>query len=171
MTPDNANAILQFVTGYIEREHPTTKKVLAAVPAEKCDYAPDPKCMKSLDLAWHIASAEQLFMAGAANGEFTRTGGKRPDEMSSPEKIVAWYEQQTSENLAKVKAMTPEQSLRVVDFFGIWQMPAVHWLQFLLTHSIHHRGQLSSYLRPMGAKVPSIYGPSGDEQPQQAAKS
>jgi uncharacterized damage-inducible protein DinB len=47
--------------------------------------------------------------------------------------------------------------------FGMFNLPAVMYLQFMLNHSIHHRGQLSSYLRPMGAKVPSIYGGSFDE--------
>jgi uncharacterized damage-inducible protein DinB len=45
----------------------------------------------------------------------------------------------------------------------MFNLPAVMYLQFMLNHSIHHRGQLSSYLRPMGAKVPSIYGGSFDE--------
>jgi uncharacterized damage-inducible protein DinB len=44
----------------------------------------------------------------------------------------------------------------------MFQLPAVTYLNFLLHHSIHHRGQLSMYLRPMGAKVPSIYGESYD---------
>jgi uncharacterized damage-inducible protein DinB len=47
--------------------------------------------------------------------------------------------------------------------FGMFNLPAVMYLQFMLNHSIHHRGQLSAYLRPMGAKVPSIYGGSFDE--------
>ena len=44
------------------------------------------------------------------------------------------------------------------------KMPAVTFLSLNVRHSVHHRGQLSSYLRPMGAKVPGIYGPSGDSQ-------
>ncbi|MDQ6678111.1 MAG: DinB family protein, partial [Acidobacteriota bacterium] len=52
--------------------------------------------------------------------------------------------------------------LRIVDFRGLFQLPAVMYLSFLLHHSIHHRGQLSMYLRPMGAKVPAIYGESYD---------
>ena len=52
--------------------------------------------------------------------------------------------------------------VKIVDFRGIFQLPLVIYLDFLLHHSIHHRGQLSMYLRPMGAKVPSIYGESYD---------
>ena len=54
---------------------------------------------------------------------------------------------------------------KVLDFFGMMQMPAVVFLQLCIKHSVHHRGQLSAYLRPMGGKVPSIYGPSADENP------
>ena len=52
--------------------------------------------------------------------------------------------------------------MKVVDFRGIFQLPAVAYLQTAQIHSIHHRGQLSMYLRPMGAKVPAIYGESYD---------
>jgi uncharacterized damage-inducible protein DinB len=65
--------------------------------------------------------------------------------------------------LEQVKAMTPEQLATEVDFFGVMKMPAVGLLSMALRHSIHHRGQLSSYLRAMGGKVPGIYGPSADE--------
>jgi hypothetical protein len=55
-----------------------------------------------------------------------------------------------------------EQLLKIVDFRGLFQFPAVVYIQVGMNHSIHHRGQLSMYLRPMGAKVPSIYGESYD---------
>jgi hypothetical protein len=53
--------------------------------------------------------------------------------------------------------------------FAKWTQPAVTYLSLDMSHGIHHRGQLSAYLRPMGAKVPSIYGPSADEPLQAAA--
>ena len=52
--------------------------------------------------------------------------------------------------------------MRIVDFRGIFQLPAVMYLQTAQVHSIHHRGQLTMYLGPMGAKVPAIYGESFD---------
>jgi len=51
----------------------------------------------------------------------------------------------------------------VIPFFGVMEMPAVAYLNFMNLHTAHHRGQLSTYLRPMGSKVPSIYGGSADE--------
>jgi uncharacterized damage-inducible protein DinB len=50
----------------------------------------------------------------------------------------------------------------MIDFYGIRQIPALGFVQLGIIHTIHHRGQLSTYLRPMGAKVPSIYGESYD---------
>ena len=60
-------------------------------------------------------------------------------------------------------AMTPEQLTTPVDFAGVFKMPAFFYLGFVNNHSVHHRGQLAAYLRPMGSKVPSIYGGSDDE--------
>ena len=66
-------------------------------------------------------------------------------------------------NFDRLTQLSSEQLLKVVDFRGLFQHPAVLYLQFAINHSIHHRGQLSVYLRPMGAKVPSIYGESYDD--------
>ena len=56
-----------------------------------------------------------------------------------------------------------EQLLTPIEFFGVFNLPAALYLGFLNNHSIHHRGELTTYLRPMGSKVPSIYGGSYDE--------
>jgi uncharacterized damage-inducible protein DinB len=53
--------------------------------------------------------------------------------------------------------------LKSINFHNVFEFPAVVYLQLMVNHSIHHRGQLSAYLRPMGAKVPAIYGGSADE--------
>jgi uncharacterized damage-inducible protein DinB len=164
MQPDQASVVLQFLIPTIEREHAITAKVLAVVPAECSDYAPDPKCTKALDLVWHIAASEQYFMTGATQGEFPK-GMDRPESIKTPADIVAWYEEQSAANHARLKKMSGDDLARTVQFHGIFNLPAVAYLQLMLTHSAHHRGQLSAYLRPMGAKVPSIYGPSGDEDP------
>jgi len=64
--------------------------------------------------------------------------------------------------MERLEKTTGDELLRIVDFYGIRRFPAVTLIQIILNHTIHHRGQLSTYLRPMGAKVPSIYGPSYD---------
>jgi uncharacterized damage-inducible protein DinB len=60
--------------------------------------------------------------------------------------------------------------LTPVEFFGVFNLPAAFYLGFLNNHSIHHRGELATYLRPMGSKVPSIYGGSYDEPFQSPAR-
>jgi uncharacterized damage-inducible protein DinB len=60
--------------------------------------------------------------------------------------------------------MSGEQLLQIIDLMGMIQMPAVNFVALAVKHSVHHRGQLSTYLRPMGGKVPGIYGPSADTQ-------
>ncbi len=162
MQPEQASIILNFLAGSAEHEHQTTIKVLSAIPADKIDYTPDPRSKKALDLAWHIASAEQFFMTGVINGEFPKGGGERPESIRTPEDVVAWYREQFAANIAKVKQVSGADASRMVNFFNFLTLPAVHFLQLMVNHSVHHRGQLSAYLRPMGAKVPSIYGPSGD---------
>jgi len=62
-----------------------------------------------------------------------------------------------------VKAMPAEKLAQTIPAFGMFNLPAAVYLGFVNNHSIHHRGQLATYLRPMGAKVPSIYGGSFDE--------
>jgi uncharacterized damage-inducible protein DinB len=70
---------------------------------------------------------------------------------------------------ARVAALTAEQLLTPVNFF-IFNLPAVQYLAFVNNHSIHHRGELATYLRPMGSKVPAIYGGSYDEPLQPPAQ-
>jgi uncharacterized damage-inducible protein DinB len=77
--------------------------------------------------------------------------------------LVNWYETNFLRAANRVRAMTPEQLATPVDFLGVFKMPAVFYLGFVNNHSVHHRGQLAAFLRPMGSKVPSIYGGSADE--------
>ncbi len=82
--------------------------------------------------------------------------------MKNSADIARWYGDMFQSTLGRVKQLSPEQLNKVLDFRGLFQLPAVAFLQFQLNHSIHHRGQLSVYLRPAGGKVPAIYGESYD---------
>ena len=66
--------------------------------------------------------------------------------------------------LDRIRALSGEELTQVIDLFGMVQAPRVNFLAMALKHSIHHRGQLSSYLRAMGGTVPEIYGPTADTQ-------
>jgi len=167
MTPpiqaDQATFLLHTVfLPLVEREHVTTRRVIEAIPPDKGDYRPDSISKTALELAWHIAASEKRFLNGIADGEFNFSPIPRPDAVRNSADIARWYEEMYQAVLGRLKSMTGEQLCRVLDFRGMFQMPAVVFFQTTLIHSIHHRGQLSVYLRPMGGKVPAIYGESYD---------
>jgi len=162
MQPDQASFLLQNMLPKIGREHNTTKTVLQAIPADKTDYRPDEFAKPALDLAWHIAATEHRFMQGAISGVIDFKPQPRPDSTLTPEGLVTWYTETIEADLAQLKALDGEALAKMLDFRGMMQLPAVDLLDLMLRHSVHHRGQLSVYLRPMGSKVPAIYGESYD---------
>jgi uncharacterized damage-inducible protein DinB len=161
MTPEQGKLLCQVFVGTIEQETEATKKVMRAVPEDKKTYKPDPKSMSAHELAWHIASSEVWFLDGVLAGQFTM--GEAPAVPPTIGAIVEWYEANHRERVNKLKELPVEQLVKVVPLFGGMELPAVSYLNFLNLHSCHHRGQLSTYLRPMGSKVPAIYGGSADE--------
>ncbi len=163
MQPEQAYGVAQFLLRNVENEQKTTRRVLAAVPADKGDYRPDPKSKTAFELAWHIASSEQMFAALVLEGAMPNMG-PRPDDVTTPADVVRYYDEVVIPAKERLRDATADQYAKVIDFHGIFKAPGVAYLTVLLQHSSHHRGQLSVYLRPMGAKVPSIYGPSGDEE-------
>src|SRR6267154_846249 len=82
---------------------------------------------------------------------------------SPPPELAAWYSESFARNFDKLAQLKGDHLLKITDFRGVFKLPAVAFLQVGMNHTIHHRGQLSSYLRCMGAKVPSIYGESFDD--------
>jgi len=164
MNAELAKAIADYTLADNDYERATNKRVIAAIPAGQENYSPSGKCMNALTLAWHIASAEWFFLNGVCTGQFTPGGGAKPDSVTSAQDVLTWYDENVPPVLEKAKALSGEDLAKVVDFFGMMQAPAVTYLTLMVKHGAHHRGQLSAYLRPMGAKVPGIYGPSADSQ-------
>ena len=163
MTSDQALVILNAVgLPSLNAEHPVTKRVIAAIPSDKVDYRPDEIVKSAIDLAWHIVTAEVRFMNAVSAGAFDLTPLPRPGDMRTADNVNLWYEEKFDDAFQRLKTASGDQLIKAVDFRGIFQFPAVVYVQLGLNHSIHHRGQLSMYLRPMGAKVPSIYGESFD---------
>jgi uncharacterized damage-inducible protein DinB len=161
MTPEFALGVRAMMLDGIAREAETTKKVLAAVPDAKSDYRPDPNARTAKELAWHIANTDVQFLDGIGDLNFKMENPETKPETSAD--VVAWYDENMKRGIAKVQALTAEQLTTPIEFFGVFNLPAVAYLGFLNNHSIHHRGELATYLRPMGSKVPSIYGGSYDE--------
>ena len=163
VSQDQARLIADYLLNQFEHEIPTTKAVLAALPAGGEDYAPDPRSMPALKLAWHLASAEKWFLDSILAGRFEAgESGGVPEGIRTGADVAAWYEAHLPAAVAALRAAPAETFSRTLDFFGKMQAQGVDFLALALKHSVHHRGQLSSYIRPMGGKVPGIYGPSGD---------
>jgi uncharacterized damage-inducible protein DinB len=161
LTPEFALGYRAMMLDGVTREAECTKKVIAAIPDDKSDYKPDPQARSAKELAWHIANSDVQFLDGIAGLNFSFDTPEHKPQTSA--EVVAWYDENIKRGVARVAAMTPEQLMTPVGFFGMFNFPAVLYLSFLNNHSIHHRGALAVYLRPMGAKVPSIYGGSADE--------
>ena len=165
MTPEFARSYCAVTLNSVKRETETTKKVLAAVPDAKSDYKPDPNAKTGWELAWHIAGSDVDFLNAIADMKFDMAAMQREpaDKPKNVAELVEWYDKNMQRGIDRVAAMTAEQLATPVDFFGLYNFPAVIYLSLLNNHRIHHRGQLSTYLRPMGSKCPSIYGGSYDE--------
>ncbi len=162
LQPELAMAALHMTLPSIQKEHQTTRKVIEAIPLNNGDYRPEPVAKTALELAWHIAAAEHRFYSGVAAGEFDFTPRHQPENVKNSADIGKVYGDLFAQDLEALKKMTGEQLAKPIDFRGMFQMPAVGFLDLGLRHSIHHRGQLSVYLRPAGGKVPAIYGESYD---------
>jgi uncharacterized damage-inducible protein DinB len=163
MQPEQAEFLLQtvFLPG-LKNEHRITAAVIQAIPPDKGGYRPDEVSKSASDLAWHIVSSEMMFLNGVTAGEFDFTPWPRPESAKDPAGLALWYQENFDPLFEKLTKLSGEQLVKVLDFRGFFNLPAVMYLNFVLSHSVHHRGQLSTYLRPMGAKVPAIYGQSFD---------
>ncbi len=168
--PDQAKFLLDAVyLPALESEHGVTLAVIQAIPADQGDYRPDAISKSALDLAWHIVTAEFRFMDGVASGTFDMSPRPLPEPIRTSADLAAWYAENFVPRKEKLSQLSAEQLARILDFRGRYQWPAVAFLGRALHHTVHHRGQLSAYLRPMGAKVPAIYGQSHDSAAQQSA--
>lgn len=170
ITPEQATFLLQYTLPTVKNEHRTTRAVIEAIPQSAADYRPDANSRTALELAWHMVAAEHRFYSAVINGVFDLTPIHRPDSVKSPMQIGEWYGTSFADNFDKLPNLSGEQLTKTLDFRGLFQFPAVAWLNFSLNHIIHHRGQLSAYLRAMGGRVPAIYGESYDSAAAKAAQ-
>jgi len=161
LTPEFALGYRAMMLDGLLREAEITKKVIGAVPDAQSHYKPDPNARTAKELMWHLANSDIQFLDGIADLNFNMESPEHKPQTAA--EVVAWYDANVKRGVARVAAMTPEQLLTPVGFFGVFNFPAVFYLGFLNNHCIHHRGELTTYLRPMGSKVPSIYGGSYDE--------
>ena len=140
------------------KEAETTSRVLARIP-EGSDYRPDPKSRTAREIAWQIVCEEKMIIDALETGKAEWNPAPAPATMKE---LVAIYEKQSADIVRRWKALPAERWDGALEFFG-GQRPASPMAWSFLFDIVHHRGQISTYLRPMGSTVPQIYGPSGDE--------
>ena len=166
MIAEHARLLALQFAGLMESEVPTTCKVLASVKNDTRDYKPDAKSRSAWELATHIATSDAWFLDSIINGAFAfdPAAAKQAEaQFNTTDDVVAFYKTTVPSKLATIKSMSDDHLTRDVDFFGMMKQPAVTYLGLANNHSVHHRGQLAAYLRPMGSTVPAIYGGSADE--------
>jgi uncharacterized damage-inducible protein DinB len=147
-----------------EKEAPATRKVLSRIPQERSDYRPDPKARTARDIAWLIVREEIILAEGLERGVLEWVEQPTPATVAE---ILDTYDRHHAAITTRMRALEPKQWERLVPFVYAGQelMKDTGYENAwgFLFDMIHHRGQLSTYLRPMGSTVPSIYGPSADE--------
>lgn len=161
MTPQEAQGLAQYLFKTLDMEFATTRKVLAAVPADQLNFKLGEKGRTTAQLMWHMVQSDCEFGKGIANLKFDFAG--EAEMPKTKDEILAVFDRDIPPILDRVKAMTAEQLATPVNFMDFANLPAVIYAGWWSNHMIHHRGQLSTYVRALNAHVPSIYGGSADE--------
>ena len=168
LTPEQAKSMAAMMLQGIGQEAGITRKVIAAIPEEQFGFKLGEKGWTAGKLAWHIVGSEIWFAQSLIDGKFGTE--EPPAEPATVAEILKTYDSVVPELTKKVGELSAEQLLQPLNFFNVMNMPAVMYLGFWNSHSIHHRGYLAAYLRAMNAHVPSIYGSSADEPFQMPAE-
>jgi uncharacterized damage-inducible protein DinB len=153
---------------YLERrkmELPKFERVLAALPKDKIDYRPHERAPSAAQIMWTLAKehAAQCDIVEKGRTEWGNDEPRGYDEMVS---LFDRSWKQLGDGVAKLDdAGWTRKGQMLMGGKVAGEQPIGQFLWGFLFDAVHHRGQLSSYIRPMGGKVPSIYGPSGDEGP------
>lgn len=159
-----AGTSIEQFRGVYEREHATTRKVLAAFPADQVSFRPHERSSTAQHVAWTFVLEESIMLRVLENNAIL--GGGVPKAPETWQEILDAFDDVHARLLEKLPSVDVS-SLQPVKFFIAPKTPGefapMSFLWRFLFDQIHHRGQMSVYLRMVGEKVPSIYGPSGDE--------
>ena len=145
-------------TEFWTKESKTTRKVLERIP-EGSKYKPDPKSRTAQEIAWQIVCEEKMIIEALESGKVEWAPAPMPAKMKD---VVEAYDEQSAEVIRRWKALPADRWDGTLEFFGN-NRPASPMAWSFLFDIVHHRGQITTYLRPMGSTVPQVYGPSADE--------
>ena len=147
-----------------EKEAPATRKVISRIPEDRSDYRADPKARNAREIAWLIVREEMVLGEGLEKGVLNWVEQPTP---AAVKEIVDTYDRHHDDVTKRLRRLQPAGWERQVPFTfegkEIMKATGFESAWGFLFDIIHHRGQLSTYLRPMGSTVPAIYGPSADE--------
>ena len=147
-----------------EKEAVATRKVISRIPQERSDYKADPKARNAREIAWLMVREEMVLGDGLEKGVLNWQDVPTPATVKEILDTYDKHHEHVTKTLHGIDAARWEKSIPFM-WEGQEVMSASGYDNawgFLLDQ-IHHRGQLSTYLRPMGSTVPAIYGPSADE--------
>ena len=145
-------------TKFWTQESKTTRNVLARIP-ESSAYRPDPRSRTAQEIAWQIVCEEKMLIEALESGKAEWAPPPMPDSMQD---VLAAYERQAADMPRRWRELPQSRWDGSLEFFGS-ERPAAPMAWSFLFDIVHHRGQITTYLRPMGSTVPQIYGPSADE--------
>ncbi|QKG55611.1 DinB family protein [Hymenobacter sp. BRD128] len=167
----HTSSIQQNILEELDRELAVTRKVLERVPDDKFDYQPHPKSMKMGTLASHIVNLlrfKQLFIETSQRDFLDPNAPKPPPSPTSTAELLARFDQFSADLRQALRTSDDEKLTEGFQLRRGEQLlmdrPKGAALRIMgLNHSIHHRGQLTVYLRLLDIAVPGIYGGSADE--------
>jgi uncharacterized damage-inducible protein DinB len=153
---------------YVQRrqaEHPVFLRVLKALPKDRVSYKPHERSPSAEQLVWTLTNELRSCLDVVTENKAEWKSLPAPPL----EEMLQMFEQWSNELTERVSKMDEASWNRTAQFYVngkvVSEQPVSRFLWFILFDAIHHRGQLSAYLRPMGGTVPAIYGPSADERP------
>jgi uncharacterized damage-inducible protein DinB len=152
-----------------QEEAATTRKLLARVPFEKFDYKPHEKSMSLGQLASHVADNPNWATMTIQTATCDFPADYKPYQAASQEELLETFDRGSKEASDAFAGTDDEELAKTwTMLFGgnpvLSMRRSIFLRKFVLNHMIHHRGQLSVYLRMNEIPVPAIYGPSADEQ-------
>ncbi len=153
----------RVLADHIAREQAITRFVVESCPEKKLSYKPHRRSMGFAQLAQHLMLAGDFFFGVIEKGKTPAMGeGVEPAPPKSRRALMKLFDSLAETNVKRFRRLSAKKLTKTIDFFGVYRPTGIELAEWHVTHLIHHRGQLSVYLRTMGATVPSIYGPSSD---------
>lgn len=161
-------SISQLLLPEFDQEMANARKAIERVPADKLDFKPHEKSWTMIELATHLARALSWAGATLAVSEMDLSGYQPEPALESVDAVLALWDTNVADARAAIAAASDEEfmapwTLKAGDEVYFTMPRAAVIRSFVMNHMIHHRGQLTVYLRMTGAKVPGMYGPSADE--------